>query len=139
MAEGNLNIIRDDSCWLEHNESDGQILLNDICGPKRSRTIVRRTLWLLFSIRLRMPLNVTAQDTRDGKSSVGPCHHLENPTPKEGLMASPRRRDMDSCLARKSLPWNACYIVLNMEMFLLEIIEDLGSRKVWHLASGRLL
>ena len=80
MAERNLNITRDDSCWLEHNESDGQILLKDICGTKQGRTIVRHILWLLFSIRLRMPLNVTAQNTRDGKSSV---HHLENPTPKE--------------------------------------------------------
>ena len=44
MAESNFNIIRDDSCWLEHNGSGGQILLNDICSPKRGKTIVRRTL-----------------------------------------------------------------------------------------------
>ena len=45
-------------------------------------------------------------------------------------MASLRRRAMDSCLAQKSLLGSACRIVLSIEMFLLKVIGNLGSRKV---------
>ena len=62
MAETNLNIIRDVSCWLDLNESDGQIL-KDTCGRKGGMTITRRSLWLHFFSRLRMPVNTTVRYT----------------------------------------------------------------------------
>ena len=62
LVEGNLNIVREVSCWLAVNESDVHIFHEDICDPKRGRTIIRRTLWLLFFSRPRMLVNVAARN-----------------------------------------------------------------------------